>query len=86
MEYKAALKEMVEINKTNVNNSFNTFILFQEQAEKMTDMFKAQTPWIPKESWGFVNGLINFNKKGVEDFRDSVNAGFDSYVEFIEKT
>lgn len=86
MEYKTAIKEFVEIHKTNVNNSFNTFILFQEQAEKMTDMFKAQTPWVPKENWGFLNVCFSLNKKGGESFRESVNAGFDHLEKFIEAT
>lgn len=86
MEYKGFLKEIVQSNKSMVNNSFETISLFQEQSEKMTDFVQAQATWVPKESWVFMNGWMSLYKKGNDSFKDSVNAGFDRLDEFIESS
>jgi len=86
MEPGKIAKQMITFQKTLFENSFNAMVMIQDQTEKMTETFLERLPWLPAEGKKAVADSIGFYRKAREDFRKSVDDGFDKLEElFIEK-
>ena len=58
------LKKMVNFNKMVFDNSYNVMTMFQDQAEKMTNMMIDQNPLGNAESKKMINDWCETCKKG----------------------
>jgi len=86
MEPGKIAKQMITFQKTLFENSFNAMVMIQDQTEKMTETFLERLPWLPEDGKKTVKESIGFYRKAREDFRKSVDDGFNKLEElFIEK-
>ena len=85
MENKDLVKQMVELQKTSFENSFNMLITVQDQMEKMVNSFVEQAPWLPAEGKKAISNLVITYKKGREDFRKVVDDGYKKVDEYLSK-
>lgn len=85
MENKDLVKQMVELQKTSFENSFNMLITVQDQMEKMVNSFVEQAPWLPAEGKKAFSNLVSTYKKGREDFRKVVDDGYKKVDEYLTK-
>jgi polyhydroxyalkanoate synthesis regulator phasin len=76
MEPKQLFKQMYEFNKTAFDNTFDTMIMFQEQAENIGNVFMEKNQLLPEEGKKAVKDWINTCKKGRDDFRKAVDGSF----------
>jgi len=83
MEPKQMFKQMFDFNKTALDNTFNTMIMFQEQAESVGNTFMEKNPLLPEEGRKAVKEWISTYKKGRDDFRKAVDEGFKKMEAFV---
>ena len=83
MDNAAMARQMVEATKTAFDNSFNAMTLLQEQAEKMTESFLEQSPWLPKEGVKAVRDWIGMCRQGREAYKKSVDSGYAGMQELL---
>jgi polyhydroxyalkanoate synthesis regulator phasin len=86
MEPKQMFKQMFDFNKTALDNTFNTVILFQEQAEAVGNMFMEKNPLLPDEGKKVVKDWISTYKKGRDDFRTAVDESLKKMESFVADT
>ncbi len=77
------LRQMVEFNKTTFDNSFDTMVLLQEQAERTVNMFLEQTTWPTEEGKKVIREWVKVYNKGCDDFRKLVNKNFENVEAFF---
>ncbi|HDP25392.1 MAG TPA: hypothetical protein ENN34_08100 [Deltaproteobacteria bacterium] len=86
MEYqKEFVKQMISMQKTTFDSSFGTMVMLQDQAEKMVKTVLEQAPWITADGRKALDQWVNSFKKGREDFKNSVDEGYQKVEEFFEK-
>lgn len=83
MEPKEIFRQMIEFNKTTLENSFNAMVMVQEQTEKMVSAFVDQAPWLPEEGKRVLRDWIDTYKKGRDDFKKIVDDSFKRVQEFF---
>lgn len=80
---KQVFKQMMEFNKTTLDNTFNVGQLFHEQSEKMTNILLDQASWIPKERRKAIDEWLSMYKKGYENIKDSVDENLEKVESFF---
>ncbi|MDT8273793.1 MAG: hypothetical protein RRA35_11450 [Desulfomonilia bacterium] len=86
MEYqKEFVKQMISMQKTTFDSSFGTMVMLQDQAEKMVKTVLEQAPWITADGRKALDQWVSSFKKGREDFKNSVDEGYQKVEEFFEK-
>lgn len=83
MDPKALFKQMVEFNKTLLDNSFNAMVTLQEQTERMAKAMLEQATWLPPEGTKVINEWVNSYKKGRDDFKALVDQSFKKVEDFL---
>ena len=86
MEPKQMFKQMLDFNKTALDSTFNTMIMFQEQAETVGNMFMEKNPLLPEEGKKAVKDWISTYKKGRDDFRNTVDESLKKMEAFVVDT
>ncbi len=70
------VKQILDFNKSVLDNAFNAMSLVQEQSEKMAQATLAQATWLPEEGKKVINDLTAAYKKGRDDFKKGVDEAF----------
>jgi polyhydroxyalkanoate synthesis regulator phasin len=83
MEPTQMVQQMIDLQKTAFENSYNAMIMFQSQTEKMAESMISQNSLIPEEGQKMINEWILAYKKGREDFKKSVDENFTKMEEFF---
>jgi uncharacterized coiled-coil DUF342 family protein len=83
MDPKALFKQMVEFNKTLLDNSFSAMVTLQEQTERMVKVMLEQATWLPAEGTKAINEWVNSYKKGRDDFKTLVDKSFKNVEDFF---
>ena len=83
LEQKTFLKQMVEFNKTTFDNTFNSLVLLQEQAERMSKTVLDQAAWLPEEAKKAINDWVEAYKKGRDEYQNIVEDNFKKVKEFL---
>jgi len=83
MDPKALLKQMIEFNKTLLDNSFTTMVALQEQTERMLRTMLEQATWLPAEGTKAINEWVSSYKKGRDDFKTLVDTSFKKVEDFL---
>ncbi len=81
MDQENLFKQMTAFQKAAFDNSFKAVVTFQEQGEKMTDVFLNQASWLPEEGKEAITSWIDTYKKGLDSFRDAVEENFNKVQE-----
>jgi uncharacterized coiled-coil DUF342 family protein len=83
MDPKVLLKQMIEFNKTLLDNSFSTMVSLQEQTERMVRAMLEQATWLPAEGTKAINEWVISYKKGRDDFKTLVDKSFKKVEDFF---
>jgi hypothetical protein len=84
MENKLILKQMIEFNKTALDNGFSAMKIAQEQGEKMIAAFLGQAAWLPEQGKKAIKDWLDAYKKGCDDFKGAVDENYKKVEEFIQ--
>ncbi len=84
LDGRQMMKQMLDLNKTTLTKAWETTRLFQEQAEKVTNIMLDQTSWIPKEKKKEFGDCVSIFKDGLREWENSVNENFDTLGDFME--
>ncbi len=81
---KEMLKQMIEFNKTTFfDNGLKAMKLSQEQGEKMMNTVVDQATWLPAEGKKAVAEWLKAYKKGVDEFKSSVDDQYKKVEEYL---
>lgn len=76
MEAVKIAKQMIGLQKTFFDNSFNAMVIVQDQSENMFNGFLNQFPWITKDGKKIWNETLQFSKKARDDFKNAIDEGY----------
>ncbi len=86
MDYqKDMAKQVIAFYKTTFDNSFNTMIMLQEQAEKFIKTFVSQAPGMNDEGRKVLDQWMGVYKKGRDDYKKAMDEGYAKVEEFFDK-
>ena len=71
-------EQMISFQKNMFDTTFNTIVVLQDQAERMTSTLVDQAAWLPPEAKKAIDEWIKSYKKGREDYRKMVYDSFDN--------
>lgn len=80
MDQKKMMKQLLDLNRTAFNNSYNAMVLLQDQIERVAQTTLARSSWLPEEGRNALNDWTNTYKAG----RDSFKAYIDDSYEKLE--
>jgi hypothetical protein len=83
MDQNAILKQLMDFQKTTVDNSFNAMKMVQEQTEKIARSFLDQANWLPEEGKKVVDQWVSAYKKGQEDYKKVVDENFKKVEDYF---
>ena len=83
MDQKQVLKQMIDFNKAAFNNTFNAFVMLQDQAESMSNMLLTQATGLPQEGKKAIEELVKNCKTGREGFKKTVDESFKKVEDFF---
>ena len=83
MDQKQVLKQMIDFNKAAYNNTFNAFVILQDQAESLSNTLLAQATWLPQEGKKAIEELVKNCKTGRETFKKTVDESFKKVEDFF---
>jgi polyhydroxyalkanoate synthesis regulator phasin len=83
MDQNAIVKQLIEFQKTTVDNSFNALKMVQEQTEKIARSFLDQANWLPEEGKKVVDQWMNAYKKGQDDYKKVVDENFKKVEDYF---
>lgn len=66
MDYKDMTRQLIDFQRHAFNNTFNMMVLFQDQAQKASDMILEQAAWLPEETKTWMDDCTDAMKKGRE--------------------
>ncbi len=84
LDGRQMMKQMLDLNKATFLNAYETTCLFQEQAEKVSNIMMDQSGWIPKEKKKVFNECVSVFKDGFEEWKECVNENFDTVENLME--
>lgn len=76
IDNKQIAKQMIQFNKTVLDNSFSAMTMVAEQNEKMMEAFFGQAAWLPEEGKNAINAWISAYRNGCQDFKKMVDESF----------
>jgi len=85
METAKFAKQTLGFQRTIFDNSFNAMIMVQDQTEKLITSYLDQLPWITEENKKSLETTSNMVKKAREDFKKSVDDGYNKFEELLEE-
>lgn len=83
MEQKQMLQQMMDFNKTVLDNYFNAMTLLQEQTERMTNLSLEQATMLPREGKKALTEWLKACRKGGEIYKKAVDDGFQKMEAFL---
>jgi polyhydroxyalkanoate synthesis regulator phasin len=84
MDQNAFVKQMIDFQKSTVDNSFSALKMVQEQTEKMARSLLDQANWLPEEGKKVVDQWVNAYKKGQEDYKKAVDDNFKKVEDYFK--
>ena len=66
---KQIAKQMIQFNKTALDNSFSAMTMVYEQNEKMIEAFFNQATWLPQEGKHAIKEWMSAYRTGCNDFK-----------------
>ncbi len=77
-------KQILDFNRTTLQNTFGAMCMLQEQSEKMVSTFIEQADWIPSEGKKAITDMTAMFRKGCSELSKAVDENFvrvESYFE-----
>jgi hypothetical protein len=76
-------RQMIDFQKTTFDNTYNTIVKIQDQAEKMTFEALSQMPWVTEEGKKALGESVRMFKNVRDDYRKVVTDGFTKMEELF---
>ncbi len=73
MEQNQFMKQISDFNRAYFNNTYDMFVMAQDQAERITSAFLSQASWVPEEGKKLVTDWIKACQKGQEDIKQNID-------------
>ena len=83
MENKQILKQIIQFNKSVLDNGFKAMNMAQEQGEKMLNTFLDQASWIPEDGRKTIREWIKAYQKGIGDFKKAVDEQYKKVEDYL---
>ena len=83
MEPKEMMKQMIKLNKTAFENTFNSIVMLQNQTEQMVQTLVSQSPWLPDEGKKALEEWIKAYKKARDEFKKAVDESYKKVEDFF---
>jgi hypothetical protein len=77
------IKQMLDFQKTTLDNFFNAMVLVQEQGEKMTNALYDQVTWLPEENKRLMDQWLTMAKKGRDDLKSALDENFNNVSDLL---
>ena len=84
MENKEIMKQIMDLHKAAIDNSFSTMVIFHDQAEKLLKTFIDNTPGMGDEGRKVMNQWFDVYKKGRDDFKKAMDEGHAKIEAFLD--
>jgi gas vesicle protein len=69
-------KQMVDLQKTTFDNSFNAMVMVQDHSEKVAHTIFEQITWFPEEVKRSIGQWTEIYKKGRNDLKTALDENF----------
>jgi len=83
MNSNPIFKQMLDFQKTTLDNLYNAMILVQEQGEKMTNTLLEQVSWLPEENKRLMDQWLDMAKKGRDDLKSAMDENFNKVSDLL---
>lgn len=83
MDQKQMFRQMLDLNKMAFNNAFNAMVMVQDQTEYLSNNMLNQSTGIPEEGKKAIRELVDACKKGVTEYKNTVDAAFKQVENFF---
>jgi hypothetical protein len=83
MENKIMAKQIIDFHKATFDNTFNSLVILQQQAEKMVETFLQQAAWLPEEGKKAISEWLNIYNKGRVDFKAASDTNYKKVEEYF---
>ena len=84
METTQFAKQTLGFQKTILDNTFNALIMVQDQTEKMINSYLNQLPQVTEDGKKSMQASIDMAKKARDDYKKSIDDGFNKIEELLE--
>ncbi len=84
MDQKQGLKQMIDFNKAAFDNTFNSIVVLQDQAESLSNTLLTQATWLPGEGKKAIEEWVKTYKTGRETFKKSVDESLNKVEDFFK--
>ena len=85
METVQFAKQTLGVQKTIFENSYNAFVMAQDQSEKMFHGYMEKLPWVTPEGRDSLQKTIDIAKQARNDFKKAVDDGFIKFEALFEE-
>ena len=83
MDQKLIVKQMIQFNKTAIDNSFKAMNMVCEQNEKMVGVFLEQATGLPEEGKKAIKDWMATYKSGSENFKSLLDDSYSKVDSFF---
>lgn len=85
MDQKQIMKQMIQFNKTALDNSFKAMTMVYDQNEKMVETMLNQSTWLPENGRKAINDWMDAFKKGCNDFKTMLDDNYSKVESFFNE-
>jgi hypothetical protein len=85
MDVTQIAKQMIDFQKTVIDNSFNALTVVQDQTESMINSYLGQLPKITEEGKNQMNETIAYTKKARDDFKKAMDKGYEQFEKILNQ-
>jgi hypothetical protein len=82
LDMKKMGHQMIDLYKTNFDNSYDAMMMFQEQMERLGAMYWGQMVNLPEEAKKGITEWTKSYKKNCADFKKAADDGFQKLAAF----
>ena len=83
MDTNNLLQKAVHYQRNTFNNAYQAVVLFQDQAERVTNTLLDQVNGLPEEGRKLVGTWAENYRKGLKQYKDAVDEGFNRVEELL---
>ena len=83
METGKIAKQMIDFQKTAFDNTFNAVVAFQDQTEKVVNVFMERSVWLPEDGNKAIYEWGSVYKKGRDEFKKTMDQNFNKFEGFF---
>jgi hypothetical protein len=83
MDQQQITREMIEFNKTLLDNTFNAINTIQDQSARMLTAVIDKATWLPDDGKKAINDWVSAYKKGRDDFKAATDKKYEKVVNYF---